>query len=130
VRRHREHVRVRYADTDQMGFVYYANFLRYFEVARAEWLRSGGLPYSSVESEGALLPVVEAHVRYLAPARYDDLLAIDCGPASVRAASARFTYEVRRGDQLLVEGYTTHACIDRNGRPRRFPAPLRALLVG
>src|SRR5438105_3963445 len=106
MRRHRETVRVRYADTDQMGVVYYANYLRYFEVARAEWLREGGLPYRAVEEEGAMLPVIEAHVRYLAPARYDDLLAIDCGPSEVRHASARFAYEVRRDGRLLAEGWT------------------------
>jgi acyl-CoA thioester hydrolase len=130
VRYHVEELRVRYGDTDQMGVVYYANYLRYFEVARAEWLRAGGLAYRSIEEEsGLMLPVVETHVRYRAPARYDDLVAIRCAPVEVRAASARFGYEVRRGEQLLAEGWTSHACIDRDGRPRRFPQPLRALLL-
>ena len=125
-----EVVRVRYGDTDQMGVVYYANYLRWFEVARAEWLRAHGLAYREIEASGALFPVTEAHVRYRQPARYDDDVAIECWPSAVRAASLRFEYRVRRGDELLAEGFTGHACIDAAGRPRRFPAAVRALLVG
>lgn len=120
---------MRYGDTDQMGVVYYANYLRYFEVARGEWLRARGVVYKDLESEGALLPVVDAHVRYRAPARYDDLLHLACWPAHVGGASATFAYEVRRDGIVLAEGSTVHACVDPQGRVRRFPDRLRALLA-
>lgn len=121
-------LRVIYGDTDQMGVVYYANYLRYFEAARAAFLRDGGLPYADVERQGLQLPVVEAHVRYLRPARYDDLLEVTATPAELRHASLRFTYQVRRADELLAEGFTVHACVNAAGRPTRLPAALRRLL--
>jgi acyl-CoA thioester hydrolase len=121
-------IRVRYGDTDQMGVVYYANYLRYFEVARAEWLRAQGRTYRDMEARGHLLPVVEARVRYLQPARYDDLLAVEATPGEVRLASLRFDYRVRRGEETLAEGWTTHACVGREGRPVRLPAEIVALL--
>lgn len=126
---HVEPLRVRYGDTDQMGVVYYANYLRFFEVARGEWLRARGVVYKDLETEGALLPVVDAHVRYRAPARYDDLLHLACWPSHVGGASATFAYEVRRDGAVLAEGTTVHACIDAQGRVRRFPDRLRALLT-
>ena len=128
--RHTTRVRVCYGDTDQMGVVYYANYLRWFEAARSDWLRARGLPYSAIEAQGALFPVSEAHVVYRQPARYEDEVAVACWPSQVRAASLRFEYEVRRGDVLLADGYTAHACVDRNGRPRRFPAGVRERLLG
>ena len=127
---HVERIRVRYGDTDQMGFVYYANYLRWFEVARAEWLRAHGLAYREIEASGAMFPVTEAHVRYRQPARYDDQVSLECWPTAVRAASLRFDYLVRRDGDLLAEGFTGHACVDGSGRPRRFPPAVRALLVG
>ena len=126
---HTTHLRVCYGDTDQMGVVYYANYLRWFEAARGDWLRAHQLPYREIEASGALFPVTEAHVNYRLPARYDDEVAVECWPTQVRAASLRFEYRVRRGDDLLAEGYTAHACIDRSGRPRRFPAGVRERLV-
>ena len=120
---------VRYGDTDQMGVVYYANYLRYFEVARGEWLRAHGLVYRDLETDGFLMPVIEANVRYRRSARYDDELDVECGPENVRAASARFQYVIRRGAEIIAEGFTGHACVDRNGRPVRFPPRLRALLL-
>jgi acyl-CoA thioester hydrolase len=123
--------RVIYGDTDQMGFVYYGNYLRYFEIARNEFLRLSGARYRAFEeTHGLMLPVVEAHIRYRRPARYDDELAIFAAITEVRGASARFVYELRRlpdGEQL-VDGYTVHACIDRAGRVARIPAELRAAL--
>ena len=122
-----------YGDTDQMGFVYYGNYLRYFEIARNEFLRLSGARYRTFEETHSLmLPVVEAHVRYRRPARYDDELAIHAAITEVRGASARFVYEIRRvpdGEQL-VHGYTVHACIDREGRVARIPAELRSALTG
>ena len=125
-----EKIRVRYGDTDQMGVVYYANYLRWFEVARAEWLRAHGLAYREIEASGALFPVTEAHVRYRQSARYDDEVSLECWPAAVRAASLRFEYRVLRGEELLADGFTGHACVDGSGKLRRFPPAVRALLVG
>jgi len=127
---HRFPFRVRYGDTDQMGFAYYANYLRWFEVGRAEMLRSLGTSYRDVEAEGTALPVVEARCRYLKPARYDDLLAIETGVQSVGRASVRFGYRVvREADgELLAFGHTEHCFLDREGRPARPPARLAALL--
>jgi acyl-CoA thioester hydrolase len=120
-------VRVIYGDTDQMGFVYYANYLRYFEMARNEYLRVEGQTYRIFEETfGLMLPVVEAHVSYHKPARYDDDLAIWASIAPRGAASLRFEYEIRRGDERLVSGYTVHACITRDGRVTRLPPELRA----
>jgi acyl-CoA thioester hydrolase len=123
-------VRVLYADTDQMGVVNNVNYLRYFEHGRAEWIRGRGKPYKQIEREGAMLPVVEANLKYREPARYDDLLDIVVQVEEVRAASLVFKYEIRRtGDgALLCEGSTRHACVDPEGKLQRFPADLLKLL--
>jgi acyl-CoA thioester hydrolase len=119
-------IRVLYGDTDQMGVVNYAVYLRWFEIGRAEWLRLRGRPYKELEQAGFLLPVVEAHLRYKEPARYDDLVDVFGGPSDLRAASVKFSYQLRRsGDQtLLCEGYTLHACLGRDLKVRRFPDEL------
>ena len=115
-------LRVIYGDTDQMGVVYYANYLRWFEAGRTEFLRAKGLSYSEFEArEKLILPVAEAGVNYLSPARYDDLVVVETSLAQARRASARFTYEVRRGPDLLATGFTVHACVDTTGRIRRLP---------
>ena len=122
-------VRVIYGDTDQMGMVYYANYLRYFEIARNEYLRVMGQTYRAFEeSHGLMLPVVEAHAAYHKPARYDDDLAIWASCAARGAASVRFEYEIRRGAEKLVSGHTVHACINREGRVVRLPAEMRAVV--
>jgi acyl-CoA thioester hydrolase len=120
--------RVIFGDTDQMGVVYYANYLRYFEAARAEYLRAQGRSYKDLEAHGCALPVVEAHCRYRSPARYEDLLAVELEVTELRGASMTFGYAVRRDGALLAEGWTRHAVIGTNGRPRALPAELRALL--
>jgi acyl-CoA thioester hydrolase len=118
-------IRVIYGDTDQMGVVYYANYLRFFEAARNEFIRAKGLRYRDFEAEFSLrLPVVEAHVGYRLPARYDDLVVVEISLAEVRRASARFDYRIVRGEDLLVTGYTTHACVDLDGKVRRMPPAL------
>ena len=121
-------VRVIYGDTDQMGMVYYANYLRYFEIARNEYLRVVGQTYRAFEeSHGLMLPVVEAHVSYHKPARYDDELVISAATFPRGAASVRFEYEIRRADgERLVSGHTIHACVTREGRVVRLPAAMRA----
>ena len=123
-------VRVLYADTDQMGVVNNVNYLRWFEIGRAEWLRAHGLSYKEIESQGVQLPVVEAHLKYHAPARYDDVCQIEAHPSQVRSASACFNYRISRGGDgvLLTTGTTRHACLNAGGRVRRFPDSLIELL--
>jgi len=118
--------RVPYADTDQMGFVYYANYLVYFERLRNELLRRSGTPYKEWEDRGLLLPVIEAYCRYRAPAHYDDLLTISGFISLGKGTRVRIDYETRRDDTLLAEGYTVHACLKRSGRPTRVPEGLHS----
>jgi acyl-CoA thioester hydrolase len=133
-------VRVRYAETDQMGIVYYANYLVWFELGRVELLRSLGLAYSQLEKEHeCILPVVEATCRYKAPARYDDEILIETRPSLLRSSVLRFSYRIlRKADNgreptLLAEGETVHVvCDDRLNRkplPDHYAAALRALMA-
>ncbi|MBN1210305.1 MAG: acyl-CoA thioesterase [Myxococcaceae bacterium] len=117
-------LRVIYGDTDQMGVVYHANYFRYFEFSRMEFFRVRGGSYRELERDGFMLPVVEATCQYKAPARYDDLLLIRPRVSELRRASIVFTYEVAREDApstLLCTGRTLHACVGRDGRPKRLP---------
>src|SRR2546426_8050137 len=91
---HRFPLRVRYADTDQMGFAYYGHYLRWFEIGRVELLRSLGMRYRDLDASGVWLPVLEARCRYLKPARYDDLLAVEAGVLRLARASVEFGYPV------------------------------------
>jgi acyl-CoA thioester hydrolase len=122
-------IRVIYGDTDQMGVVYYANYLRFMEAGRNEFIRARGLTYRDFEERfGLRLPVAEAQVSYRAPARYDDLITVETSLAEVRRASARFGYRIVRGGDLLATGHTVHACVDLEGRVQRMPTQLLALL--
>jgi acyl-CoA thioester hydrolase len=124
-------IRVIYGDTDQMGFVYYANYLRYFEAGRNEFLRAHGLIYRDFESRHRIfLPVVDVQVSYKAPARYDDLLAVDTGIDRVGRASVRFRYRVLRDDTLVATGHTVHASVNQSGAIEPLPGEVRALLAG
>ena len=116
-------VRVIYGDTDQMGVVYYANYLRYFELARSEFFRAHGGSYVAMEASGLMLPVVEATCRYHAPARYDDLLLIGTEVREVSRVRLTFAYQVTRAGEtrLLCTGTTVHSCMGKNGRPARLP---------
>lgn len=134
-------VRVRYAETDQMGIVYYANYLVWFEIGRVELLRSLGLTYSSLETDHSLiLPVVDVHCRYRNPARYDDEILIETRPTLLRGSVLKFEYRVLRkakqeGEEheLLAEGETVHVVCDgrleRCPLPPRYEAALRALIA-
>lgn len=118
-------VRVRYAETDQMGVVYHANYLVWFEVGRVEFIRQMGLDYSAMErEEGALIAVIEARARYKAPARYDDQLLVRTMLASVRGSVIRFTYAILRAEAetLLCEGETVHMVVGRDMKRRALPA--------
>ncbi len=125
---HRYGIRVRYADTDQMGFAYYGHYLRWFEIGRAEMLRALGWSYRSVEEAGVQLPVLEARCRYLKPARYDDELTIETGVVELRRAAVRFGYRIVRERELLARGETEHCFLDRDGKPQRPPERLATLL--
>jgi acyl-CoA thioester hydrolase len=124
-------VRVIYGDTDQMGVVYYANYFRYFELARSEYFRARGGSYRDVEARGLMLPVVEASCSYRAPARYEDVLHVKADITQMKRASLRFTYEVRREghDAILVTGQTLHACVNKEGRPVALPEDVVKLLA-
>jgi acyl-CoA thioester hydrolase len=117
-------VRVRYAETDQMGVVYYANYLVWFEVGRVEFIRQMGLDYRSMEKEeNAMIAVVEATARYKAPARYDDELIVRTTLAGVRGSIVRFRYAVVRAadEQLLCEGETVHLVVGPDMKRRDMP---------
>ena len=124
--------RVLYGDTDQMGYLYYGNYMRLFEIGRAEWIRAAGGTYHSMERAGTFLPVVEAFARYKLPARYDDVIDIRAQPAEVRRASVRFEYALHRADggDLLAFGHTLHAFTGADGRPKRMPEDILRLLGG
>ncbi len=126
--KHRYEYQIIFGDTDQMGVVYYANYLRFFEGARASYWRALGRSYRDLEQAQIAMPVIEAHCNYKRPALYEDLIAVDTEITDVRAASLRFGYEVRRGDELLAEGYTRHAVIGANGKPRALPDFMRQLI--
>ena len=121
-------IRVIFGDTDQMGVVYYANYLRFFESARAAYWRSLGKSYKDLEAAQVALPVIEAHCTYKKPSHYEDLLEVDVDVGEVRAASLRFVYVIRRGADVIAEGYTRHAVIGPTGRPRALPDAFRDLL--
>lgn len=122
------HVRVRYAETDAAGVVYHGNYLTYFEVVRVELLRALGHPITTIEEQGVLLPVVEARLKYLRPARLDDLLEVSASVESVGPASFAFDYAVTRDGLLLVSGWTRLAVCERDtGRAMPMPGWLREL---
>lgn len=113
-------IRVRYAETDQMGVVYYANYLVWFEIGRTDWIRGHGISYREFEEQGVLLPVVEAHCAYRASARYDDLVRLETTVVTLTPARISFAYRVTRADQdgdtALAEGRTDHVFMSREGR--------------
>ncbi len=122
-------VRVRYAETDQMGVVYYANYLIWFEVGRTEWLRQSGITYRELEQSGFVLPVIEAACEYLQPARYDDDIEIRTRGTLISLVRVQFDYEIRRSGPgvLAALGRTVHASVGADGRPRRLPPAVRQL---
>jgi acyl-CoA thioester hydrolase len=127
-RPHVSHLRVRYAETDQMGVAYYANYLVWFEVARTDWLRAAGLSYRDLEAEGLFLPVIEAQCAYRAPARYDDALAVRATARLVSPARLAFDYDITGPGGAVATGSTVHALLDGRGRPVRVPARIKDLI--
>ena len=116
--------RVLYGDVDAMGVMYHGNYFRLFERGRAEYIRERGLTYKDIEDRGVFLPVSQAQAHYLQPARYDDLVLIECRPGQIKRASLRFDYRIfrdRNKTELLVEGHTLHACTNTDGKVIRLP---------
>jgi len=123
---HKTPCRVLYGDTDAAGVVYYANYLRYFEKGRTEYMRDLVLTYREIENLGLLLPVIECYSRYKAPASYDDLLTIETSLAELKNVSCRFNYRIYKNGSdnslvLLAKGHTVHASVNREGRLTRLP---------
>lgn len=125
--------RVIYADTDAMGIVYYANYLRFFEIGRTEYVRARGGLYRAMEEDGLLLPVTEVGAKYLAPARYDDIIRVCTRIEHLGHATITFEYRLERDPdgQVLAKGFTTHACLRRETNTvTRLPAVVRSWLAG
>ena len=124
-------IRVRYAETDQMGVVYYANYFVWFEVARTDLLRESGWNYRDMEGDGFSLPVIEAHCAYLQSATYDDELEVRTGGEMLSPVRVQFNYEIVRTSDgaTLATGSTVHATLDRAGKPCRLPARVRTLFT-
>lgn len=121
---HKIEYRVPYADTDQMGVVYYANYLEYFERSRTEMLRSAGLPYSKLEELGCYLPVSEATCKYLGSAKYDDLLTFCSRVTEIKGVRLVIESEVWRNEELLVKGYVVLVSVNRDRKVIRMPQML------
>ena len=123
-------LRVRYSETDQMGRVYYANYLVYFEVARSTLMRGHWKPYAELEDEGYFLPVLEAKCSYYHPVGYDDLIRIEAKLTLPRPTIMHFDYiliDVKRS-RIIAEGFTEHCFMSREGKPRRIPPELHQLI--
>lgn len=120
---HEIQLRVRYAETDQMGIVYYGNYAQYFEVGRVEWLRKFGISYKKMEDEGILLPVISLSVRYKNPARYDDLIKVKTQLVKLPSASIEFSYEITNElGEILTQGNTVLVFMDViKNKPTRCP---------
>lgn len=123
-------LRVRYAETDAMGVVYHTNYIVWFEVGRGEYMRQQGGEYAHLEAQGYYLPVVEVQARYLAPARYGDLVTVRTWVEQVRSRQVTFAYEVvmAKTGQLLATGWTKHVCVDKEGMIRTIPHGIREML--
>ncbi|HOO90094.1 MAG TPA: thioesterase family protein [Syntrophales bacterium] len=116
-------VRVIYADTDMMGVVYHANYLKWFEIGRSELLREIGIIYADLELSGYKLPVTRVECHYLSPAKYDDLVVIETEISTIKRASLRFDYTIHdeKKERILAEGFTLHPFVNRDGKIVRIP---------
>ncbi|MDH3323502.1 MAG: acyl-CoA thioesterase [Flavobacteriaceae bacterium] len=119
-------LRVRYGETDQMGYVYYGNYAQYFEVGRVEWLRNLGVSYKSLEASGIMLPVLNLNVNYIKPAKYDDLLTIVTSLNKKPLVKIEFNFEIfNEQKELLTTGFTSLVFIDmKKNKPTKAPQPL------
>lgn len=129
---HRTQIRVTYGDTDAMGIVYYANYLRWFEVARTEMMRDLGIAYKIMEAEGVFLPVSEVFCKYHRSAKYDDILIIETRIDFLKKVSLQFSYRILRAEDgaELVTGSTLHGFVNREGKIVRAPESLAKIIQG
>ncbi|WP_196891452.1 acyl-CoA thioesterase [Aureivirga marina] len=120
---HQTQIRVRYGETDQMSYVYHGNYAEYFEIGRIEWLRNLGISYKAMEESGVMLPVLDLNIKYLKPARYDDLLTLKTTLAKLPTAKIEYKYELfNENKELLTTGSTTLVFIDmKKNRPIKAP---------
>ena len=116
-------IRVIYADTDAMGIVYHTNYIKWFEIGRNELMRQLGVIYADVEKQGYNLPLTKVNCHYLLSARYDDILIVETQIDYIKRASIKFDYNIwdEHRKNILVEGYTVHACTNNEGKIRRIP---------
>ncbi len=121
IREHKIEIRVRYHDTDAQGRVHHGAYINYFETGRVELLRATGRSYKSLEDEGILLVVADLKVQYYLPAIYDDLLVLRTETVKAKGARILHDYRLTRGEDLIVEGQTTVACVNREGKIQRLP---------
>lgn len=123
MRTHKTKCRVIYADTDKMGFVYHANYFRWFEIGRSELFRELGISYKAIESKGFFLPLSEIYCKFNSPSQYDDILLVETSLDPGVKAGMKFNYRIFSEDNkhILAEGYTKHACVDERGRVVRPP---------
>ena len=127
---HKTTCRVIYGDTDKMGFVYHANYFRWFEAGRSDLFRQLGISYKEIEAEGIHLPVAEVHCRFIAPSQYDDILVVETTLDENFKSGMKFDYRVFSDDEdtILARGYTKHACVDRDGQLVRPPEFIKKLI--
>jgi acyl-CoA thioester hydrolase len=123
-------VRVRYAETDQMGVAYYANYLVWFEVGRSEFCRERGFRYADLEALGFKLVVSDVHCRYRNSARYDETVIVRTRLKGVNKRMVTFGYQILRQEEVIAEGETRHLCVDSNGKTRSLPEKFLECLTG
>ena len=109
---HKHQLRVTYQDTDKMGVVYYANYYRWFEIGRTEYMRALGMSYKEVEEQGILIPVVESHCSYHSPAHYDEIVTVITKLRELKRSKIIFDYQVKREEELLTTGHTIHVFVN------------------
>ena len=121
--RNQTNIRVRYGETDQMGYVYYGNYAQFFEVGRVEWLRALGVSYKSLEESGIMLPVINLNINYMKPAKYDDLLTITTIMTKKPLVKIEFDFEVHNeNNELLTTGFTSLVFMDmKKNKPIKAP---------
>lgn len=125
---HKLNIRVYYEDTDMAGIVYYANYLRYIERGRSEWVRDNGMDQNAMKAEGVVFAVRRVEADYLAPAHLDDELLVETSVVSVTAARMVMQQYVKRADEVLFQALVTVVCIGESGQPTRLPAKVRQML--
>ena len=130
MKKHQTQYRVIYADTDNMGVAYHANYLKWFEIGRTEMFRSLGQPYKAIEGKGLSMPVAEVYCKYLASAEYDDVITIETSVDTAFRAGMKFEYRIFRAEdgKDLVKGFTKHAFVNAKGRIVRPPDFIKEIL--